>query len=154
MRTFILLTAVPGAGKSTWASHYAKEHDNVYIVSADEVRKEITGSYQNFSMQDRVWETFRQRIHEYAKENINAIVIADGVNDTNQIRLFYRYETPEFDRHVMVFIVKPLDVIQRQNKERELEKQVPPAVVESFYKRIEEPSPEVKNAYDECFVIS
>jgi len=153
MLTFILLTAVPGAGKSTWAARYAKEHDHVYIVSADEVRKEVAGSYQNFTMQDKVWETFRQRIHDCAKQDKNAVVIADGVNDTNQIRLFYRHETPEFDRHVMVYIVKPLDVIQRQNKERALEKQVPPAVVESFYKRIEEPSVEVKCAYDECFVI-
>ncbi|MCX5775416.1 MAG: ATP-binding protein [Firmicutes bacterium] len=154
MRTFILLTAVPGAGKSTWAARYAKEHDHVYIVNSDEVRKEVAGSYRNFSMQDKVWATFRERIHDFAKKDKNAIVIADGVNDTNQIRLFYRQETPEFERHVMVYIIKPLDVLQRQNKERDLEKQVPPEVVESFYKRIEEPSSEVKHAYDECFVIS
>jgi len=154
MLTFILLTAVPGAGKSTWAYRYAKEHDHVYIVNSDEVRKEVSGSYKNFTMQDKVWETFRRRIHEYAKKDENAIVIADGVNDTNQVRLSYLEETPEFEKHVMVYIMKPLDVIQKQNKERELEKQVPSEVVESFYNRIEEPSMEVKCAYDECFVIS
>lgn len=154
MLTFILLTAVPGAGKSTWASRYAKEHDHVYIVNSDEVRKEVSGSYKNFTMQDKVWETFRRRIHEYAQKDENAIVIADGVNDTNKIRLSYLEETPEFEKHVMVYIMKPLEVIQRQNMERDIEKQVPPEVVESFYNRIEEPSLEVKCAYDECFVIS
>ena len=48
MKTFILLSAVPGAGKSTWALQYKKTHPHVFIVSSDDIRKELTGVYQNW----------------------------------------------------------------------------------------------------------
>ena len=35
MRTLILLSAIPGSGKSTWARKYQKEHQNTYIVASD-----------------------------------------------------------------------------------------------------------------------
>jgi tRNA uridine 5-carbamoylmethylation protein Kti12 len=154
MRTLILLTAVPGAGKSTWAASYAANNTHVRIVSSDEVRKEITGTYQDFSQQPLVWETFRRRIHEYARQDRHAIVICDGVNDTNAIRLFYAKDTPEFDKHILVYIVKSLEVIQMQNKKRPIDKWVPVEVVESYFRKIEEPNAEVKAAYDEYIVVT
>ena len=154
MRTLILLTAAPGAGKSTWAARYAENNDHVRIVSSDEVRKEITGSYQDFSKQPLVWETFRKRIHEYGQSDEEAIVICDGVNDTNAIRLSYAKDTPEFDRHILVYIVRSLEVLQYQNKKRPAEKWVPAEVVESYFKRLEEPNAEVKAAYDEYIVVT
>lgn len=154
MRTLILLTAAPGAGKSTWAARYAAHNDHVRIVNSDEVRKEITGSYQDFSKQPLVWETFRKRIHEYGQADEDAIVICDGVNDTNAIRLSYAHDTPEFDHHVLVYIVRSLEVLQFQNKQRPLDKWVPAEVVETFYRRLEEPNAEVKAAYDEYIVVT
>ncbi len=154
MRTLILLTAAPGAGKSTWAARYADNNEHVRIVSSDEVRREITGSYQDFSKQTQVWETFRQRIHEYGKADEDAIVICDGVNDTNAIRLSYAKDTPEFDYHILVYFVKSLEVLQFQNKQRPLDKWVPAEVVETFFKRLEEPNAEVKAAYDEYIVVN
>lgn len=61
MKTLIIMSAVPGAGKSTWARQYQATHKNVFIVSSDEVRKEITGQYQDFSRQNEVWEAFRKK---------------------------------------------------------------------------------------------
>ena len=154
MRTLILLTAVPGAGKSTWARRYAESHKNVYIVNSDEVRHAVTGSYRDFSKQDMVWATFRREIHEYGKKCDDVTVIADGVNDTNQIRLSYALDTKEFDRHILVYIVRPLEVIIRQNRQREVEKWVPDEVVETYFKKIEEPNEAVRTAYDECIIVS
>ena len=39
MKTFILLAAVAGCGKSTWANNFKKDHPNTFIVSSDELRK-------------------------------------------------------------------------------------------------------------------
>ena len=122
MKTFILLSAIPGAGKSTWASAYASTHDNVYIVSSDEVRKEITGGYQIFNQEPLVWETFRRRIHEYGALGDEVTVIADAVNDTNALRKYYAGEAKEFDKKIFVFIDKPLDVVLVQNKLRRSDK--------------------------------
>ncbi|NCA96445.1 MAG: hypothetical protein EOM74_05640, partial [Methanomicrobia archaeon] len=52
MKTLILLTAVPGAGKSTWAKRYQSEHPHTYIISSDDLRMELLGGYQNFSNED------------------------------------------------------------------------------------------------------
>ena len=54
----ILLSAVPGAGKSTWAEAYKRENPNekVFVVSSDEIRKELGGSYQYFKEEAKVEE--------------------------------------------------------------------------------------------------
>ncbi len=142
MKTFILLSAVPGAGKSTWASVYAASHDNVYIVSSDEVRKEITGAYQIFNQEPRVWETFRQRIHEYAARHDDVTVIADAVNDTNTLRQYYANEASEFHKKIFVYIDKPVEVVLAQNKMRQAEKWVPEDIIMMFYQKVEVPTTE------------
>ena len=65
MKKLIILSAVPGSGKSTWAKKYQSEHPNTYIISSDQIRFELTGVYQDFSRQKEVWEIFEQRIKDY-----------------------------------------------------------------------------------------
>ena len=153
MKTFILLSAVPGAGKSTWASAYAEAHDNVYIVSSDEVRKEITGVYQNFDQEPLVWETFRKRIHEYASRHDEVTVIADAVNDTNKLRQYYAHEAQEFDKKVFVYIEKPVDVVLAQNKMRRQDKWVREDIIMMFYDRVEKPSNETLELFHETIFV-
>lgn len=147
MKTLILLTAVPGAGKSTWAKRYQSEHLHTYIISSDDLRMELLGGYQNFSNEDLVWSTFRNRIHEYAKLHDDVTVILDAVNYSNKGRLYYKDESPEFDEHILVYVKKPLDVILRQNRDRDLGKIVPEDVVKNYFMKIEEPSEAVLAAY-------
>jgi predicted kinase len=153
VKTFILLSAVPGAGKSTWASAYAASHDNVYIVSSDEVRKEITGAYQIFNQEPLVWETFRRRIHEYGARHPDATVIADAVNDTNSLRKYYAKETSEFDYKMFVFIDKPVATVMKQNKMRGQDKWVPEDVIVNFYKKMEPPSEEAMGLFHEVVLL-
>ena len=80
MKTLILMTAVPGAGKSTWARQYQAEHPNTFIISSDEIRKELLGHVQNFTNESLVWDTFRSRITEYAAKYEDVTVILDAVN--------------------------------------------------------------------------
>jgi predicted kinase len=153
VKTFILLSAVPGAGKSTWASAYAASHDNVYIVSSDEVRKEVTGAYQIFNQEPLVWETFRRRIHEFGALHPDATVIADAVNDTNVLRKYYAHETSEFDHKMFVFIDKPLEVVMVQNKMRRQDKWVPEHVIVDFFKKMEPPSQEAMDLFHEVVFV-
>ncbi len=153
MKTFILLSAVPGAGKSTWASAYAASHDNVFIVSSDEVRKEVTGAYQIFNQEPLVWETFRRRIHEYGAMHPDATVIADAVNDTNILRQYYAKEAAEFDHKMFVFIDKPVEVVMRQNKMRRQDKWVPEPVIVDFFAKMEPPSEEAMGLFHEVLLL-
>lgn len=153
MKSFLLLSAVAGCGKSTWSKMYAGRHRNVKIVSSDDLRKELTGSYQNFTMEEQVWDTFFNRINEYAKEDTEELtVIGDATNLKNIWRMKALKLVKGFDRYVLIVIKKPLDVILKQNKMRPKEKIVPEEIVKSMFNAFEEPSEEVLNGYDEYCV--
>lgn len=153
MRTFILLSAVPGAGKSTWAEQYRLSHKHVFVVSSDELRKELTGAYQNFEHEKEMWDLFLHRINEYGAKYDDATVIADATNLENKFRLFYADNAIGFDKKILVVLKKPYDVVLRQNKQRNENKIVPEDVIERMWKTFEEPSEEVIDKYDEYIVI-
>jgi len=153
MKTFILLSAVPGAGKSTWAEQYRLTHKHVYVVSSDDIRKELTGEYQNFEHEKEVWDLFFRRIHEYRDKHEDVTVIADSTNIENKYRLIYAQKVEGFDRKELVVLKKSLDVILRQNKERNENKIVPENIVISMFNKYEEPSDEVIDLFDEYVVI-
>ena len=89
MKTLIMLSAMPGSGKSTWAKAYQEAHPHTLIVSSDAIRYELTGQTQDFSKQKEVWELFSLRIHEYAKMHDDVTVILDALTDLNMLREKY-----------------------------------------------------------------
>lgn len=152
MRTFILLSALPGSGKSTWAKQFAKEHPNTHIVSSDGIREKYFGSPTNFKHEKEVWEIFLRECNEYGKEE-DVYVIADSTNILDKYRRFYLENTPIFDKHVLVCFHIPYDIILKQNQMRPREKIVPEYAMERMKKDFEIPSEEIIDAYDEYIVI-
>lgn len=153
MKTLIVLSAVPGSGKSTWANKYQKEHKNTYIISSDEIRKEITGQYQDFSRQKDVWDLFEKRTLDYSKKEEDLTVILDAVIDLDTLRVKYAELGKDYDKKVLVVIIKSLEDIKVFNKERPLEKWVPDEVLNTLYNKFELPSEEVIKLYDEYIFI-
>ena len=90
MKTLIVLSAVAGAGKSTWAEQYRKTHHHVHVVSSDEIRKELTGKYSDLSHDKEMWRIYFDRIREYAAKDQDVTVIADSTNILNKYRLLYK----------------------------------------------------------------
>ena len=152
MRTFMLLSAIPGSGKSTWAKKYAEEHPNTKIVSSDGLREEL-GGIHNFSHEKEVWRLFMARIHEYGKED-DVTVIADATMISNAFRKMYAKKTPEFDRHILVFFDIPYDICAFQNKLRKPEAVVPDYAMERMHREFEKPSEEVLALYDEVITVT
>lgn len=148
MKTLILMTAVPGAGKSTWAKAYVASHPNTYIISSDEIRKELLGAVQNFTNEGLVWSTFRNRIHEYASQYEDVTVILDAVNYANKGRKYYYEQSREYDKHILVYVKRPLEVLLEQNKKRTNDRWVPDEVIADFYRKFEEPDDEIKSLFE------
>lgn len=66
--SLILLTiGIPGSGKTTWVNEYKKAHPLTYVISSDEIRKELYGSYKCDPEQS-------QRVHDVAREKAKAIL--------------------------------------------------------------------------------
>ena len=155
MKTLIMLSAIPAAGKSTWAKKYRDEHPEVYIISSDEIRMELTGgNYHDRTKQDLVWQTFDRRIHEYAQKSENATVILDALNDTNEIRLKYLKTATEYDKKILV-IFPPLDLekSKKLNAARDPSVRVPDHIMDMFAKKYEQPSKEVLDLIDELIEV-
>ncbi len=145
-----MLSAVPAAGKTTWAKKYQRDHENVYIINSDDVRMELTGGvYQDRSKQKEVWELFEKRIHEYANKGDDVTVILDALNDVNSVRYKYLSTTPEFDRKILVLFPTTLDKSQKYNDERPWPNKVPDDVLVQLVNKFEEPSKEVLDLVDE-----
>ena len=150
-----MLSAVPAAGKSTWAKNYKETHENVYIINSDDVRLELTnGNYQDRSKQKEVWELFEKRIHEYANKSEDVTVILDALNDVNDVRYKYLSTTPEYDRKVLVLFPTSLDKSMKYNGQRVWPNKVPDDVLVSLNKKFEEPSQEVLDLVDEVITVN
>ena len=148
MKTLIMLSAMPGSGKSTWAKAYSEAHPHTLIVSSDEIRYELTGTTQDFSKQKEVWELFSLRIHEYAKKYDNVTVILDALTDLNMLREKYVKENPEFDEYVLVLFPRTVDQIRYYNKQRKETSIVPDQQLEVLIKKWEEPTEEIRKLFD------
>ena len=147
MKTLIMLSAMPGSGKSTCAKAYQEAHPHTLIVSSDAIRYELTGETQDFSKQKEVWELFSLRIHEYAKMHDDVTVILDALTDLNMLREKYVKENPEFDEYVLVLFPRTVEQIRFYNKQRKETSIVPDQQLEVLIKKWEEPTEEIRKLF-------
>ena len=148
MKTLIVLSAMPGSGKSTWAKKYQEEHPHTLIVSSDQIRFELTGQLQDFSKQKEVWELFSLRIHEYAKAYDDVTVILDALNDLNSLREKYVKENPEYDRYELILFPRTIEQIRYFNKQRNKNAVVPDDQLDMLINKWEQPSEEIIKLFD------
>ena len=153
MKTFILLSAPAGSGKSTWAEQYRLTHKNVFIVSSDALRKELGGAYQNFEHEAEVWQRFYLDIEKYRDLCDDCTVIADSTNILNKFRITYGKNLTGFDKKILVVIKKNLDENLKANKLRSSDRIVPEYAIERMHNLWEEPDEECLSYYDEYILI-
>lgn len=153
MKTLMLLSAVPGSGKSTWAEQFKLLHKHVLIVSSDGIRRELTGKIQDFNHEEEVWKIYFNRIIEYRDKYDDVTVIADSTNIYNKFRLLYPQQIPGFDKKVLVMFRKPLEKTLELNKLRGKDRIVPEEAVRRMYENFEEPNEEVIETYDEIITV-
>ncbi len=151
MKTLILLSAVPGSGKSTWANKYQREHKNTFVVASDEIRKELFGSEECFIDEKRVWRVFNERLNEHVGDMDDLTVIADATHLSNRLRKMYYDLTPAFDKHVLVIFDIPFEASLYQNSMRS--RKVPLEIMNKLKAEYEVPSEEIENLYDEIIYI-
>ena len=150
MKHLIALSAVAGAGKSCYAKHYKINHkdENVFIVSSDEIRKELTGAYSNLNYENEVWDIYFKRINILRDSNDNCTIIADSTNILNKYRKILG-ELPGFDKKTLVLITKELPLILERNRLRDHAKYVPEHAIKTMYGMWEEVDLETSKLFDE-----
>lgn len=153
MKTFILLSAIPGSGKSAWSEQYRLTHENVFIVSSDALRKEIGGACNNLNHEQEVWDRFLLDIKKIRDTHEDVTIIGDSTNIYNKFRKFYAENLDGFDKKILVIIRKDLETVLRQNRVRNPEKIVPEEAIKKMWGEWEDPDNEVKALYDQVVVV-
>ena len=150
MKHLIALCAIPASGKSTYAKHYKINHkdENVFIVSSDEIRKELTGVYGNLEHEKDVWEIYFKRINILRDSNPDCTIIADSTNITNNHRQILA-KLEGFDKKTLVIISKELPVILERNRQRDHAKYVPEAAIKEMWENWENLDEETAKMFDE-----
>ena len=155
MKHLIALSAIAASGKSTWAKHYKINHkdENVFIVSSDEIRKELTGVYQNLNYEKEVWEIYFKRIDILRDSNKDCTIICDSTNIINEHRKILG-NLPGFDKKSLVVISKELPVILERNRKRDSAKYVPEFAIKEMWEKWEKVDEETAKLFDEVIYVN
>ena len=150
MKHLIALSAIAGAGKSCYAKHYKMNHkdENVFIVSSDEIRKELTGVYSNLNYEKEVWEIYFKRINILRDSNSECTIIADSTNILNKFRKILG-NLQGFDKKSLVVITKDLPLILERNRQRDRAKYVPENAIKEMWDNWENVDEETAQLFDE-----
>lgn len=133
-----ILIGLPGSGKSTYARWKAEEKGWVWI-SSDEIRKELTGSEDNQSVNSKVFETMYKHTVAALESNLNVIYDATNLSLKNRRHFIQQVKTKFLKTYFIatVFAV-PYETCCTRNSERE--RTVPQYVIDRMLKSFAVPA--------------
>ena len=129
-----MLIGLPGSGKSTLAPRLGEK-----VVSSDEIRRFLTGRYDDFSQDPLVFDLAEAMVDHYLRQGKQVVFDATNINRPARRRFL---ELARFlSCPVRAVVLEPEEeVAQERNVGRD--KPVPPEVISSFARRFEPPTPE------------
>ena len=153
MNRLIVLTGVPGSGKSYFARNLkAHNPEHVHIISSDELRKELLGSQQNLSNEPLIWQTFYQRVKDFSKYQ-NDIIILDATQAKKEYRVNnIKPFVPLYDEIDLICFLLDKVLVLKQNKEREFP--IPEDALIKLIDEFELPDEDEKEFYNHLDIIN
>lgn len=154
MKKLILVCGPAAIGKSTWSKGYMASHpdERVEVITADEVRKDMYGSYRSFPPNGNMMIVYQKMIEmaaELAKNHDSITVIIDTTMLYDERRLYFRRHLPMFDHYSLVCLkLHDFSLCLKRNKMRPQEKWVPEEIVIDMAKHYYDPSIETKAHFD------
>lgn len=129
----ILTIGIPGSGKTSWVKEYKKTHPLTFVVSTDDIRKELTGVEQcvNPSQNEWIHTTARNRVKEILSRKdhygLGPEIIVDSTNVDLEEWLKYK------DLGASVILAKVFDVppLQAMEYQKNRERKVPLEIVQN-----------------------
>ena len=152
MNKLIVLSGVPGSGKSYFSSSFKlaiKKH--VYIISSDELRKMILNNQRDLSEDELIWKIYYSLVETYSIDK-NGIVILDATHSKKVYRLdnikpFRRL----YDQIDLVCFRLEKEMVYAQNKDRE--NPIPNEDLSKLIEEFEMPDDEERAFYDHVDII-
>lgn len=156
MKKLILVCGPAAIGKSTWCHGYEMSHpdEKVMIVTADEVRKEMYGSYKSFPPNGDMMYVYNEmvdRVSRMRDENESVTVLLDTTMLYDERRLYFKRHLPGFDFYSLILLkLHDYELCVKRNKMREQEKWVPEDVIRDMARTYLDPTPDCAAHFDEA----
>ncbi len=155
MRKLVLVCGPAGIGKSTFSKGYIESHpeENVEILAADDVRKDMYGSYQAFPPNKNMMIVYDKMIeiaHAEFEEHENLTMIFDTTMLYDERRMYFQRNLKDVVDSFEMYLLKLHDysICLERNKKRPEEKWVPEEVIISMINGYTDPTEEVKSHFD------
>ena len=145
----LVLSGVPGSGKSTWAKEFIA-NENAVIVSRDAIRFSLVPENADyFSRENEVIACFYTQINDSLASGQYDYVIADATHNTIKARnqLLDNLMIPEGVEIILVNFYVPIERAIEQNKMRTGRACVPESVIRNMYRQRERPTHGEKYEY-------
>ncbi len=130
----VMLIGLPGSGKSTLAPRCGEK-----VVSSDQLRRFLTGKYDDFSEDPLVFDLAEMMVSYYLRQGKQVVLDATNINRPMRRRFLELARSLSCPVRAVVLEVGE-EVARERNVERE--KAVPPEVISSFARRFEPPTRE------------
>ena len=161
MKKLILVCGPAAIGKSTWSHKYQEEHpdEKVVIIAADDVRRDMYGSYRAFPPNRNMMLVYNEMIDRASKladENESVTVLFDTTMLYDERRVYFRRHLPMFDYYSLILLkLHDYEKCIARNKMREEDKWVPEEVIRDMAANYLDPAPDCVaqfNEYKEIYV--
>lgn len=151
MSKLVVLSGVPGSGKSYFSKLLRKKKEgHVYIISSDALRDLVTGNQRNLSEEELMWKMFYDLARVYSADP-KGIVVLDATNRNVEFRINAVKELKtRFNEADLVLFDIPKEVVMRQNFERDFP--VPVEVLEEYFDQFELPKKEDYEFFKNVFI--
>ena len=151
MGCLIIVSGVPGSGKSTWVKQNYKM-GRVIDFSSDEIRKELTGSYTDFSKEKDKWHCMYTRAHIVLENFPNTDVVLDATYLSKNQRLKVVREFCEVaDEICLVQFQISKELAKQQNSMRD--RVVPEEVIDTMSEKFDPVDDEEARYYGSVIIM-
>ncbi len=152
MNRLIVLSGVPGSGKSYFSSmlkQALKKH--VYIISSDALRLAILGNQQDLSEDELVWKIYYDLIRVYSVDKEGTVIL-----DATHSKKVYRLDNIKpykdlYDQVDLVCFRLDKELVLEQNKDRE--NPIPKENLLKLIEQFEMPDDEERAFYNHIDII-
>jgi tRNA uridine 5-carbamoylmethylation protein Kti12 len=145
MKRLILVCGPAAIGKSTFSNKFFSEHpkERCVILAADEVRKDMYGSYKKFPPEFNMMIVYREmfrRVKELTDKYEDITILFDTTMLYDELRLFMRRHMPQFDEyHLVLLKLHDYSVCLQRNRMRDPDKWVPEHIIKNMCEHYDDP---------------
>lgn len=141
----VMAVGVPGSGKTTILSELAQKL-HISRICPDEIRKELTGSEADQSVNQQAWDIAYDRIRRLLVGGKPVVVDATHAEAWRRPSTIEKYRSYGATSVVAIVISTPLEIAKRRNSLRE--RVVPEQWIDSMHKELESEPPTTEEGFD------